>query len=340
LKKESNQKIQIKSSEFSWNSENGVFHFDGAPALLFWDNAFEIFLSTIMEISGPDASNAVFETTGFRMGLLVNDYYQNRFSIEEIIKKYSEIYSSAGWGNVTITAFNKEKQTVTVRLKNSWEHRIFQSLNPSQSAVLLPSHWAGVFSGLFKEKMWYELTKSQTRGDEYDELNIFVSNHTPHQSVHELVRGKETKYITELETIVEDRTKELSTLIRHLSTPVMPVMKGILAIPLIGKFNEERFEDLLQKGLQEFSERRASYLLLDLTGISEFDQFIIFRLQELVKAIELIGGECILVGINPHLSVQIIQSGVDLKHIHTFATLEQGIEYAIEALGYRIEKQP
>lgn len=60
----------------------------------------------------------------------------------------------------------------------------------------------------------------------------------------------------------------------------------------------------------------------------------------MVKAIELIGGECILVGINPHLSVQIIQSGVDLKHIHTFATLEQGIEYAIEALGYRIEKQP
>lgn len=92
--------------------------------------------------------------------------------------------------------------------------------------------------------------------------------------------------------------------------------------------------------MQEFSERRASYLLLDLTGISEFDQFIIFRLQELVKAIELIGGECVLVGINPDLSVQIIQSGVDLKDIHTFATLEQGIEYAIEALGYRIEKQP
>ncbi|WP_400241437.1 STAS domain-containing protein [Niallia sp. JL1B1071] len=90
----------------------------------------------------------------------------------------------------------------------------------------------------------------------------------------------------------------MSTLIKHLSTPVMPVMQGIIAIiSLIVKFNDERFEDLLQKGLKEFSERRASFLLLYLTGISEFDSFIIFRLQGLVKAIELIGGECVLVGI-------------------------------------------
>ncbi|MER2058087.1 MAG: STAS domain-containing protein [Niallia sp.] len=339
MSEEANQKVQINSSEFSWNREDGVFHFDGSPALLFWDNAFEIFLSTIMEISGPDASNAVFETTGFRMGLLVNDYYQNRFTIEEVIKKYSEIYSSAGWGNVTVTAFNKEAKTVTVQLKNTWEHRIFQSLNPNQSAVLLPSHWAGVFSGLFQEDMWYELTQSQSQGYDYDELNIFVSTITPHRNVHEIARGKEANYINELESMVEKRTHELSTLIRHLSTPVMPVMQGIIAIPLIGKFNEERFEDLLQKGLKEFSERRASFLLLDLTGISEFDSFIIFRLQGLVKAIELIGGECVLVGINPSLSMQIIHSGVDIKHIQTFATLEQGIQYAIEALGYRIEKQ-
>ncbi|WP_269320389.1 MULTISPECIES: hypothetical protein [unclassified Bacillus (in: firmicutes)] len=43
MSEEANQIVQINSSEFSWNKKDGVFHFDGAPALLFWDNAFEIF---------------------------------------------------------------------------------------------------------------------------------------------------------------------------------------------------------------------------------------------------------------------------------------------------------
>ncbi|KAB7671212.1 STAS domain-containing protein [Bacillus sp. B1-b2] len=334
-----NKSIKIESSEFSWNTLDGVFHFDGAPALLFWDSAFEIFFSTIMEISGSDASNTVFEATGFRMGLLVNEYYQNHYTVEEVMKKYSEIYSSAGWGNIEILNYDKEAKTVTVQLRNSWEQRILRSINSEQSAVLLPCHWAGVFSGLFKENMWYSLEKSKMNGDEYDEVKIFPSTITPNKNIHELARQKEQAYINELEQKVDRRTEELSTLIKTLSTPVMPVMNGILAIPLIGKFNEERFEDLLQKGLSEFKQKRASYLLLDLTGIKEFDGFIIHRLQHLIKAIELIGGNCVLVGISPSLSMQIIHSGADLNNLPTFSTLEQGIQYAIEELGYQIVKK-
>ncbi|MFT8322696.1 MAG: STAS domain-containing protein [Bacillus sp. (in: firmicutes)] len=327
---------KVNSNEFTWDRENGIFTFDGAPALLFWDSAIELFLHTIREVSGNDVSTTVFETTGFRMGELVSSYYKDRFTIEEILIQYSDIYRNAGWGNVHIHYYSLEEKKVIVHLKNSWEHRIFQTLNKDHASVILPSHWAGVFSGLFNDTMWYKVNQSQLSGYEYDEIELFASSITPNQNIHDLARQKEQQYINELEQMVDQRTEELSTLVKNLSTPVLPVLNGILVIPLVGKFNEERMEDLLQKALYEFTKQRASYLLLDLTALIEFDEYIVHKLQGLVKAIELIGGECVLVGISASLSIHIVNTGVELKNIQSFATLEQGVEFALDQQGFDI----
>jgi len=329
-------RVKVNKNEFTWDKENGLFKFDGAPALLFWDTAIELFMDAIMEVSGPDVSTTVFETTGFRMGQLVSSYYKDRFDIEEILTEYSDIYRNAGWGNIEVSSFSLEEKKVTVRLQNSWEHRIFTALDHNQASVLLPSHWAGVFSSLLGENMWYKLTKNQLAGDEYDEIEIFPSSVTPNQNIHALARQKEQLYIGELEEQVNKRTEELTSLVKALSTPVLPVLKGILVIPLVGKFNDERMEDLMQKALFEFTKQRATYLLLDLTAISGLDEYIIDRLQKLMKAIELVGGKCILVGISPAFSLQIIQSGFHLKNVPSFSTLEQGVGFALEQTGFQL----
>ncbi|WP_445486952.1 STAS domain-containing protein [Niallia sp. 03133] len=328
--------VKVNSNEFAWDKENGIFTFDGAPSLLFWDSAIELFLHTIKEVSGEDVSTTVFEATGFRMGQLVSEYYKNRYDIEEILKQYTDIYRNAGWGNVHIHHYSLEEKKVIVHLKNSWEHRIFESLNKHQAGVILPCHWAGVFSGLFEEDMWYKINQSQLAGHDYDEIELFASTITPNQNIHDLARQKEQKNINELEQEINKRTEELSGLVKTLSTPVLPVLQGILVIPLVGKFNDERMEDLLQKALYEFTKQRASYLLLDLTALKGFDEYIVHRLQGLVKAIELIGGNCVLVGISASLSIHLVNASVDLKNIQSFATLEQGVEFALEQIGFDI----
>ncbi|MCM3031206.1 STAS domain-containing protein [Niallia sp. MER 6] len=332
-------RTQVDSTVFTWDKEKGVFTFDGAPSMLFWDSAIELFISTIIEISGEDVSNTVLEATGFRMGELVSSYYKDRIDTRNVLTQYIDIYRNAGWGKINVRHFCLEDKRMILQLENSWEHRIYQSLKKEQALVLLPSHWAGVFTGLLKENMWYKVNKSQLSGSEYDEIEIFPSTITPNDNIHELARQKEQAYISELEQKVADRTHELTDLVKHLSTPIMPVLKGILAVSLVGKFNDERFEGLLQTTLFEFSKKRASYLLLDMTAISEFDEYIVFRLHGLVKAVSLLGGECILVGISPTLGVQIVNSGVDLSTIPTFSTLEQGIEHAVDLLGYEIVKK-
>jgi rsbT co-antagonist protein RsbR len=331
--------VQVNRNEFIWNQEEGLFMFDGAPALLFWDSAIELFLKTIEEVSGKDVSTTVFEATGFRMGHLVSSYYKDRFDIEEILKQYSDIYRNAGWGNVEIAYYSLEEKKVIVQLKNSWEHRIFQSMDKERAGVLLPSHWAGVFSGLFKENMWYKINKNQLMGHDYDEVEIFASSTTPSENIHNLTRNKEQQYIHELEAEVKERTEELTSLVKDLSTPVIPVLKDILVIPVMGKFNEERMEDLTQKSLYEFSRKKAKYLLFDLTAVHSFDEFTIYGLQRLIQAVGLIGGNCILVGISPSLSMQMMNSNVDMKDIMFFSTLEHGVQYALEQSGFDICKK-
>ena len=335
----SNHQIKVNKNEFIWNSQEGELTFDGAPALLFWDSAIELFLNTIEEISGSDVSTTVYEVTGFRMGKLVSSYYEGRTDVVELLNEYSDIYKSAGWGIFEIHDYSYEEKRAVVRIRNSWEHRIFKLAGKNKAGVLLPSHWAGIFSGLFKQDMWYKMTKSQQEGHEYDEVEISPSTVTISHNIHELARKKEQESIVELEKKVEVRTEELNSLIQELSSPIIPVLKGILVLPLIGKYNEERLTNMIEKSLVELTRLKAKYLLIDLTGIKNVDPYTIHGIQKLIQSIRLIGGQCFIVGISAELSIQILSSNVKIEGIHSFSSLQQGVEYAIQQNGYELVKK-
>lgn len=336
----SSYKIKVNKNEFTWNSQEGELSFDGAPALLFWDSAIELFLKTIEEISGNDVSKTVYEVTGFRMGQLVSSYYEGRTDVVELLNEYSGIYKSAGWGIFEIHQYSYEEKRAVVRIRNSWEHRIFKLSDKNKAGVLLPSHWAGIFSGLFKQDMWYKMVKSQLQGHEYDEIEIFPSTITVTHNIHELSRKKEQESIRELEKKVEERTEELNSLVQELSSPIIPVLKDILVIPLIGKYNDDRLTRMIEKALVELTRLKAKYLLIDLTGIKQVDPYTIHGIQKLIQSIRLIGGKCFIVGVSAELSIHILSSNVNLEGIQSFSSLQQGVEYAIQQNGYElVEKE-
>ncbi|MCA1035847.1 STAS domain-containing protein [Bacillus infantis] len=106
-------------------------------------------------------------------------------------------------------------------------------------------------------------------------------------------------------TVVKERTEELSTLVNELSTPIIPVLKGIVVVPLIGNFNDERLSNFIERSLLEFSRLKANYLLIDLTGVKGLDSYTIEGIQKLILSIRLIGGECFIVGISADQAIQI-----------------------------------
>lgn len=81
---------------------------------------------TIEEISGEEAASVVLETTGFRQGLVVGEYFQNMkgVTVFEAAELITNTYASAGWGKTTIKYLNPESKTLSAELKDSWEHKI------------------------------------------------------------------------------------------------------------------------------------------------------------------------------------------------------------------------
>ncbi|WP_075620280.1 STAS domain-containing protein [Paenisporosarcina indica] len=332
--------MNIAGLEFSWDLEKGQFIFEKQDSVLFWiDSAMKSFFDTIEEVSGEESSNLVFETTGFRQGLVVGEYFEKmkNVTVVEAAELITNTYASAGWGRTYIQNLNDEAKTLTVYLTDSWEHKINVSQGKKKGSNFLPAHYAGIFTGLFGTNIWYKVIQYQLEGHECSIVEYFPSNITVSNNIHELARKKETEKILHLEALVEDKTRELTDLVKELSSPIIPVHDGIVVVPLLGKYDEDRVEELVVKTLGKLPSYQAKYLILDLTGLDkDISQYTASLIGKIGSVASLIGTETILVGISPQLSIVISQSEMNLAKFDCFQTLQHGIHFALGQLGRKI----
>lgn len=333
-------KINIGDIEFKWDIEQGRFLYEGQDSVLFWiSTAMKSFFDTIEEISGEEASNLVFETTGFRQGLVVGEYFEGikEVGLEKAAELITHTYATAGWGSANIKDLNFETKTLTAYLKDSWEYKINVAQGKKKGTSFLPAHYAGIFSGLFKTDIWYEVVQEQLDGNECSIIKYFPSDVTIANNIHGLARKKESEQILMLERIVEEKTSELQQLVRKLSSPIIPVLEGIVVVPLIGKYDEDRSEELINNTLNQLPSYKANYLILDLTGLDkEISEYTAMVIDKIGSAASLIGTTTILVGISAELSITFMNSGLRLSKFDCFQTLQHGIHYALGQMGRKI----
>ncbi|SDD63701.1 Anti-anti-sigma regulatory factor (antagonist of anti-sigma factor) [Terribacillus halophilus] len=333
-------KIEIGGLQFGWELEKGRFTYENEDAVLFWiSSAMREFFDTIEEISGEEVSNLVFETTGYRQGVVVGNYFQNKpdVGLQKAAELITNTYASAGWGRTKITNLDPEKRTLTAELIDSWEHKINVAQGKTAGGLFLPAHYAGIFSGMFGTNIWYKVERYQLEGHESTIIHYFPSEITVAENIHQLARKKESQQIMELEAIVEDKTRELKNLVRDLSSPIIPVLDHVVVVPLIGKYDEERSEELLFKTLENLPAYKARYLLLDLTGLDkDIGQYTANLISKVGSAASMIGTKTLLVGISPDLGLKISNSGISLASFDCFQTLQHGIHYALGQMGKQI----
>ncbi|MBM7691121.1 anti-anti-sigma regulatory factor [Peribacillus deserti] len=122
----------------------------------------------------------------------------------------------------------------------------------------------------------------------------------------------------------EEQKKE--RLIQALSIPILRVWKKTIALPLIGEFDTDRADRLISSVLKECAANGIQFVLIDLSGLYNFDLHIRGQIQKLIDCLKLIGTECIIVGITPELAQSIIQLE---NSIPTFNSAHAGLEYII-----------
>ena len=135
------------------------------------------------------------------------------------------------------------------------------------------------------------------------------------------------------ESVISRQQEELL----ELSTPVVRLWDGIVAMPLIGTLDSGRTQVVMETLLDKIVETDAGIAILDITGVSTVDTLVAQHLLKTVAAARLMGADCIISGIRPQIAQTIVQLGLDLSSVTTKATLADAFAFALERLRDGVE---
>ena len=122
----------------------------------------------------------------------------------------------------------------------------------------------------------------------------------------------------------------------ELSTPVVKLWDGILALPMIGTLDSARTQVVMESLLQRIVETGAEVAIIDITGVPTVDTLVAQHLIKTITAARLMGADCIISGIRPQIAATIVHLGVDLSAVITKATLADAFRIALQRNGFMV----
>lgn len=147
--------------------------------------------------------------------------------------------------------------------------------------------------------------------------------------------------VTTFETFIKGREEVIlrqTDEITDISTPVIRLWDGILALPIIGTLDSARTQVVMESLLQEIVVTGSSIAILDISGVPAVDSLVAQHLLKTISATRLMGAECIISGIRPEIAQTVVHLGIDLSTIITKATLASALKYAFAVLQLEVRK--
>ncbi|MGZ3755876.1 MAG: STAS domain-containing protein [Mucilaginibacter sp.] len=141
-------------------------------------------------------------------------------------------------------------------------------------------------------------------------------------------------FIKGREEVILRQTDEIT----DISTPVIKVWDGILALPIIGTLDSARTQVVMENLLQAIVDTESSIAILDISGVPTVDSLVAQHLLKAVSATRLMGADCIISGIRPEIAQTIVHLGIDLSQIITKASLASALQYAFKSLKLEVRK--
>jgi len=136
------------------------------------------------------------------------------------------------------------------------------------------------------------------------------------------------------EAVIKRQQEELL----ELSTPVVKLWDGILALPMIGTLDSQRTQVVMESLLQRIVDNGAEIAIIDITGVPTVDTLVAQHLLKTVTAIRLMGADCIISGVRPQIAQTIVHLGLDLQGVTTKANLADALKLALTRIGVSLVK--
>lgn len=234
---------------------------------------------------------------------------QLRANSQDFIMGFREALSATNSNDTSGPAWAKLRDILTEVSKQ----RASQGFSPSETALFVFSFKQALFDRLrqeyatdpaaFAERTW-ETTEL------LDQLGLYTME----------------AYTKTRERVISRQQQELL----ELSTPVVELWTGILALPLIGTLDSGRTQVVMQNLLEAIVAKEADLAIIDITGVPTVDTLVAQHLLKTVAAARLMGADCVISGIRPQIAQTIIHLGVDLGGVVTKATLADAFRLALK----------
>ncbi|MCK6591315.1 MAG: STAS domain-containing protein [Polyangiaceae bacterium] len=180
---------------------------------------------------------------------------------------------------------------------------------------------ARVGEGDYESRLEVDLPETHPVGKLYRGINDMIASLATAQQ-------RSAAYRKELEEKLATIEAQRAA-IRELSTPIIEVWAGVLCMPIVGVMDSTRSADMMNALLHEVSEKGAEYVIIDVTGIEVMDTRTADQFIRTARAVQLLGAECVLTGINPRIAQTIVHMGLDLDAVTTLRSLRSALQLFI-----------
>ncbi|HET6531347.1 MAG TPA: STAS domain-containing protein [Actinoplanes sp.] len=140
-------------------------------------------------------------------------------------------------------------------------------------------------------------------------------------------------YVRAREELIADQAEQLL----ELSTPVVKLWEGVVAVPLVGTLDSARAQVVMERLLQTLVDTGSPYAIIDITGVPAVDTQVAQHILKTVVAARLMGADCIISGIRPQIAQTIVALGIEFGDIATKASLADALRHVIKLTG--LQKQ-
>lgn len=136
------------------------------------------------------------------------------------------------------------------------------------------------------------------------------------------------------ESVIASQTEQLL----ELSTPVVKLWEGVLAVPLVGTLDSARTQIVMEALLQMLVSTGSSHAIIDITGVPAVDTQVAQHLLKTVSAARLMGATCVISGIRPQIAQTVVALGIDFGEIATKASLADALRHVLARQGFELKR--
>ncbi|MBC8075602.1 MAG: PAS domain S-box protein [Chloroflexales bacterium] len=199
-----------------------------------------------------------------------------------------------------------------------------QVLEEALPTVLRTGVWRGTFTSQRPDgSLWTnQISTALLRADE---------NQPPLLAAISRDVSEQQRLDSERSALQEEVIEAQQAALRELSTPLVPIAAGVIAMPLVGAIDSRRAQQVMETLLEGITAQQAAYAIIDVTGVRVVDTQVASALLRVAQATKLLGAQVILTGISPEVAQTLVQLGADLSGIVVRSTVQSGITYALGA---------